>query len=273
MAVSGISAAHLPSDPLPTRNKPPNLFQRIPRIDGHAIRVRLLNVKVLFSATAIVYNVTKILAKDTLLIRNVYKIIKLLKKIFSFSDGDNHFKFKDLLTKQKARHVVLKLAHNCLNVISGAYDLITNNEITKLAYGALGLGVNFQPLSAGIMGGVETFLRPMSLLKIATKTSHLYLAVRKVISLEADSSLSSKQAAWLILGKASLDFGIEGIRWGLYFAGMATGTSYLALMTVAALGLVSNGLGLVKHLSPVKENAEDTNKDVVLVPIDPPPGN
>lgn len=235
--------------------------------DGTSLWLRILNVKVLFNATAIVYQGTKIFVLDKLLVREVYRIIKLLKKIFALTeDGKRRFEFAALKTDQKARHILLKLTHNSLNVISGIYELITDNAISKMAYEALGFGANFQPFSDNLMQGVETFLKPVALLTMASKVSHLYLEVRKVYLLDSSASFAKKRDTWILFGKAALDFGIECARWTLYFVGLTTASTYMISASLASLGLLSDCIGLYKTLSPAAENAEARPQEMVIVP-------
>jgi hypothetical protein len=277
------SSATPPGGPPGDNGSPPDkgglsfLFARISNIDGHEIQVRFLNVKFLFNVTAIVYQTTKIFVLEKLLIREVYRIMKLLKKIFTFfpdSSEDEEknsfgYAFRAFLTDQRARHILLKTANNSYSVASGVYELITDNEISRMAYAALGFGSNFQPFSEGVMNTVQTIFRPMAVVKLTTKTSHVYLAAKKVFELDSDDSDSKKRATWILLGKAALDFGIEGARWGLYFAGLTSGSIFAVSVTLSVLGIISNSLGLYKNFFPVKENVEG-NQMQVLVPVSVP---
>lgn len=243
----------------------------------HEIRVRVLNIKVLFSATAIVYQGNKFIKAavsayqgtessedESLLMGEVYRIVKLLKKIWSFIDGDNSFAFLDLFYEQQARHTLLKLSTNSLSVISGVKDLLTDNEITRLAFKAIGLGYDYQLIPPGILNGVTTFLTPLPLLKMATKTSHVYLSAKKVWELDPQDKYEKKRDSWILLGKASLDFGIETTRWAVFFAGYTMATCVVISAILAFLGLVSNGIGLYKALTPAKENAKNTPAVLVV---------
>lgn len=245
-----------------------HFFKRLNEAEERSVRVRILNVKVLFTTTAIAYHGAKIFLLDTLLIRNAYKIIKLLKKIFSFTEGDNTLRWRAMVTDQKARHVLLKITYNCFGVIAGAYDLVTRNDIIKMAYGAMGLGINWQPFSAAVMSKIEFCLTPVVCLKWATCASHFYLASRNVWKLDRNTLPETRYANWLILGKAALDFGIESLRLGLHIAGIATGGSYALIFSLAFLGIISNSLGMVKHVFPIKELA-DGKQYIVVVPAAP----
>lgn len=274
MAVSAI-----PANPPTARQLQPvahdrgglvHFFKRLEEEEKRSVRVRVLNVKVLFTTTALFYHGAKIFLLDTLLIRNAYKIIKLLKKIITFPDGDNTLRWRAMLVDQKARHVLLKITYNCFGVVAGAYDLVTRNDIIKLAYAALGLGVNWQPFTAAIMSKIEFCLTPVICLKWATCASHFYLASRNVWKLDKNTLPETRYANWLILGKAALDFGIESLRLGLHVAGIATGGSYALIFSLAFLGIISNSLGMIKHVFPIKEMAEG-KQFMILVPAAPSP--
>lgn len=239
-----------------------NFFVRLNEDEGRPLRVRLLNVRVLFNITGIVYGATKIFIWDTLLIRSVYKIIKLLKKIFAFTEVNYAVKIRDFFRDSRVSHTILKLAYNAFNAISGAFDLITRNEITKLAYEAFGLGYDFVPFSPAIMRAMETMLIPLTPLKFTAKATHLYVVLRKVLHLKQNTPSDTRWANLILLAKASLEFGIETLRCCLHILGLGTG-SYAAIFTLASLGIISNSLGLVKHLFPIREIAD---AELIVVP-------
>lgn len=283
----------IPANPTTVRQLPPiargqpmprgskhvgNIFKRLAQLDLRSVRVQLLAPKVLFSGTAILYHGTKIFLLDTLLTRNAYKIIKLIKRLFSFADKDNTLHWRAMLTDQKARHVLLKITYNCFGTLEGIYDLLTRNEIVKMAYAAFGLGVTWQPFSASVMSKMEFCLTPLIYLKWANCASHFFLATRSVWKLDRDTSPQKRYANWVNLGKAALDFGIASLKLGLNFAGIATGSTYTLIFTHAFLSIISNSLGMVKFFTtdkpkptePKPKPPEDPNL-IVLLPVPPTP--
>ncbi|MCE5318735.1 MAG: hypothetical protein LLG04_15410 [Parachlamydia sp.] len=248
-----------------------HFFKGLNKVENHPVRVRILKPKVLFPTTAIFYHGLKIFLFDTMLTRNVYKIIKLLKKIFSFAEENkDKVRWRALQIDQKA-HTILKITYNIFGTAAGAYDLLTRNEITKMAYAAVGFGVTWQPFSAAVMSRIEFCLTPVVCLKWANCASHFYVACRNVWKLQRNVHHETRYANWVILGKAALDFGIESLRLGFHIAGIATGSTYALVFSLAFLGIISNSLGMIKLVYPIKELAEGKIFFVMQLAPQPPP--
>ncbi len=211
---------------------PQNLKDQYHEVMSHEAVQEALRIQQKHFSLKIISYILKIinaLAKTSLVpygnqLKDTYKLFNLLLKATNIKDSVDLFnRLREVRNNPKHLYYGLKSVYSCLSIFQGTIYVLSENELTKLAYEAAGWGSHFNPIPMVCFTVCDTLNTPLTLVKVCIKIHAVAHALKAWRKQDNQTIAYKKRKKKYRLIKSSLELTGETAKLAAKVAIIATG--------------------------------------------------